>query len=659
MIFNKLKLSRTTALAPLYIAASGLMNQAEAKNSKPNFVVILIDDMGYGDIGPFGATTQKTPNLDKMAAEGMKLTSFYACPISSPSRMALMTGSYPIRAGMPEGVFMPADKNGINPNEITVAELLKAQGYKTACIGKWHLGDAPEFMPNRHGFDYYFGLPYSNDMSPREEGGKSQYEATSDPRQNEPMPPLPLLRNDKVLKQVKTEDQEALIEDYTKESVQFIHENKNRPFFLYLSHNAVHVPFHPSKKFSGRTGNGELADWDEEMDWSVGEVLNALLKEGLDKNTMVIFTSDNGSPFPMQGRSQKGGSNLPFRGVKHTVYEGGLRVPTIAWWPGKIKAGTSCDDITSNMDILPTLVSLAGGKLPTDRKIDGVNLWPQLSGVPNAKAPRTYFDYYLNDDLAAIREGEWKLIRKEEDGHFLKTPELYNLVTDQAEKNNVATQHPDIVERLEKLAQSEAADLGDGKPGPGCRKTGHVDNPKTILPSDYKPYRKLIAPAGTPANDLRWLANESRMLTAQVQKAIDFCEKKGGGTVLFGAGRYTIGQITLKDNVTLQLDTATVLFGSPYPNDYKYVDGKFSGLICAKNAKNFSIKGGGTIDGNSNAFNNLLPGVDIDGKPFALLQFSNCTCFVLENLKLTAINCLPMDFIGCSESQVKEVKINK
>ena len=656
---RKIKISRTTALAPLCMAASAFTNQVEAKNTKPNFVVILIDDMGYGDIGPFGATTQKTPNLDRMAAEGMMMTSFYACPISSPSRMALMTGSYPIRAGMPEGVFMPADKKGINPNEITVAELLKAQGYKTACIGKWHLGDAPEFMPNRHGFDYYYGLPYSNDMSPREDGGKSQYEATSDPRQNEPMPPLPLMRNNKILKQVKTDEQEILIEDYTKESVRFIHENKNRPFFLYLAHNAVHVPFHPSKKFRGRTGNGELADWVEETDWSVGEVLNALRKEGLDENTMVIFTSDNGSPFPMQGRSQKGGSNLPFRGVKHTVYEGGMRVPTIAWWPGKIKSGTSCDAITSNMDILPTLVTLAGGKLPTDRKIDGVNLWPQLSGKPDAKAPRTHFNYYLNDDLEAIREGDWKLIRKNEEGRTLKTPELYNLATDQSEKNNVATQYPDIVTRLEKLAQTETADLGDGKPGPGCRKTGHVESPKTILPSDYKPYRKLIAPAGTPPNDLRWLANESRMLTAQVQKAIDFCANKGGGTVIFGAGRYCIGKIILKDNVILQLDSATVLFGSPYPNDYKTSDGRFSGLICANNAKNFSINGGGTINGNSPAFDNLLPGVGIEGKPSALIQFTNCSDFVLENLKLTAINGSPLDLTRCTGSQLKEVKISK
>ena len=213
-------LTRTTTLTPLCLVAGALMNSSAAitttATSKPNFVIILIDDLGYGDIGPFGATTQKTPNLDKMAAEGMKMTSFYACPISSPARMSIMTGCYPIRSGMPEGVFMPADHKGINPDELTVAELLKGQGYKTACIGKWHLGDAPEFMPTNNGFDTYYGLPYSNDMSPKEDGGKNHFDGTGDPRMNEPMPPLPLIQGDKVLKIVKTAEQEGLVEDYTK-----------------------------------------------------------------------------------------------------------------------------------------------------------------------------------------------------------------------------------------------------------------------------------------------------------------------------------------------------------------------------------------------------------------------------------------------------------
>ena len=660
MKYLNFRLSPTVALAPVCLASSAFMSFVEAKNNitpKPNFVVILIDDLGYGDIGPFGATTQKTPNLDKMAAEGMKMTSFYACPISSPARMSIMTGCYPIRSGMPEGVFMPADHKGMNPYELTVAELLKGQGYKTACIGKWHLGDAPEFMPTNNGFDTYYGLPYSNDMAGKDDGGKTQYEGTGDPRMNEPMPPLPLMKGDKVLKTVKTADQEALLADYTTESIRFIHENRNRPFFLYLAHNAVHVPFHPSHKFRGRTGNGKVADWIEEMDWSVGEVLAALQKEGIAENTLVLFTSDNGSPYPKGGRSQKGASNFPLRGVKHTVYEGGLRVPTIAWWPGKIQPATSCKEISSTMDILPTFVELAGGTLPTDRKIDGGNLFPLLSGAIGAKSPHSYYDYYLNDDLCAIREGDWKLHRKEESGKLLEKPELYNLAIDIGEKINLATEHPEIVARLEQLAQSEAKELGDGKPGPACRKSGFVENPKTIIPSNYQPYQKVKPrPSGTAPNDLKWLANQNKMVTGEIQRTIDACAKNGGGTILFGAGTYVMAPITLRDGVTLQLDSATLLLGSAYPDDY-HKNGSYGGLILANNAKHFSIKGKGTIDGNRIAFEQLLPGVSIGGKPSCLLQFNSCSDFTLEGVNLKAINGSIFGFDDCSGGIIKEVKV--
>ena len=393
------------------------------------------------------------------------------------------------------------------------------------------------------------------------------------------------------------------------------------------------------------------------MDWSVGEVLAALRKEGIAENTMVLFTSDNGSPYPKGGRNQKGASNFPLRGVKHTVYEGGLRVPTIAWWPGKIQPATTCSEISSTMDILPTFVGLAGGTLPTDRKIDGGNIFPLLSGDKGAKSPHNYFDYYLNDDLCAIREGDWKLHRKEESGKVLEKPELYNLATDIGEKQNLATEHPEIVARLEQLAQSEAKELGDGKPGPACRKSGYVENPKTIIPSNYQPYQKVKArPVGTAPNDLKWLANQNKMVTGEIQKTIDNCAKNGGGTILFGPGTYVMAPITLRDGVTLQLDSATLLLGSAYPDDY-HKNGSYGGLILANNAKNFGIKGKGTIDGNRIAFEQLLPGVSIDGKPSCLLQFNSCSDFTLEGVNLKAINGSIFGFDDCSGGVMKDVKV--
>ena len=303
----------------------------------PNLIFINIDDLGYADIGPFGSKLNRTPNLDRMAQEGRKLTCFYAAPVCSPSRASLMTGCYPKRA-LPHSrtCCFRGTPSGLAPEEITVAELLKKQGYATGCIGKWHLGDQPEFLPPRQGFDYYFGLPYSNDMGPAEDGVKSSLGA-ADPQaakaKGQGQPPLPLLRNETVLKRVLADDQTTLVALYTEEAVKFIREHKDEPFFLYLPHSAVHFPIYPGKAFQGKSNNGIYGDWVEEVDWSVGQVLDTVRELGLSENTLVIFTSDNGG-------TQRG-VNAPLRGFKGSTWEGGMREPTIAWWPGKIPAGTA------------------------------------------------------------------------------------------------------------------------------------------------------------------------------------------------------------------------------------------------------------------------------------------------------------------------------
>ena len=654
-------------LIALLLAPLAALHAAETTkpSAKPNFVVIFIDDLGYGDIGPFGATTQKTPHLDRLAREGMRLTSFYAAPLCTPSRAQLMTGRYAPRVGLPKVLF-PADPIGLNPAESTVAELLKEQGYATACVGKWHLGDQPEFLPTRHGFDRYYGLPYSNDMASEADGGKTNFQAIRDPRTRPPYPPLPLLRGEQVVEAVKTPEQERLIADYTRESIQFIREHRDRPFFLYLAHNAVHVPFHPSKSYRGRTGNGPLADWVEEIDSSVGEVMAALRAEGLAENTLVLFTSDNGSPFPMFGRSQKGGSNLPLRDIKGTVYEGGLRVPTIAWWPGRIAAGSSSAELLSEMDLLPTCVALAGGRVPGDRTIDGRDIWPVLSGAPGARSPHEVFYYYKDNHVCAVRAGAWKLHVKDSNGAVKPQIELYDLDEDIGEKNNLAASRPDIVARLQKFVEAARADIGDGSPGPGCHAPGRVANPRTLIASGYQRddyIGRLNPPPGTADNDLAWLANQPRFVTGNLQSAIEACAKKGGGTVELGAGTYVTGTIHLRDGVRLRLHRDTVLLGSPYPNHYlaeKKGAAKapaWRGLICATNAKNFAIEGEGIIDGNVSSFDKPEEGVSVSGRPPALLQFSDCRDFVIEGVRLVGAPAEPVQTPGCQRGVIRGVTV--
>ncbi len=435
---------------------------------RPNFIVINIDDLGYADIGPFGSKLNRTPHLDRMAKEGRRLTCYYTAPVCSPSRASLMTGCYPKRCLPIPHVLFPGNDIGLHPDEITVAELLKQQGYATGIIGKWHLGDQPEFMPTRQGFDYLFGLPYSNDMGPAADGVKSNLGAPLPKGPGRGQPPLPWLRNETVLQRVLADDQTTLVEKYTAEAVQFIKRHQDESFFLYLPHSAVHFPIYPGKAFQGKSQNGIYGDWVEEVDWSVGQVLDAVRELKLDRKTLVIFTSDNGG-------TQRG-VNAPLRGFKGSTFEGGMRACTIAWWPGQIPAATSTDAVTSMMDILPTFVKLAGGKLPTDRNLDGGDIWPLLAGQPKAKSPYDTFYFYRGLNLQAVRSGPWKL--------HLAQGELYNLESDLGESKNLADSQPEVVKQLRELAANMDQDLGMEGMGPGCRPLGKVANAQPIIDHD-------------------------------------------------------------------------------------------------------------------------------------------------------------------------------
>ena len=419
--------------------------------AKPNFIVIFIDDMGYGDIGPFGSKKNDTPHLDRMAKEGMKLTSFYvASPVCSPSRAALMTGSYPKRVGLAKGsghiVLFPGDVHGLNPKEITIAEMLKEAGYATGCFGKWHLGDQPEFLPTSQGFDEYYGIPYSNDMWP----GLKRWK----------FPHLPILRGTKVIDQVDDMDEQAeLCRLFTEEAVKFIEKNKDGPFFVYLPHAFVHGPRKARPEFMAKAKTVEEAQV-EEVDWSAGQILDAVRKAGIEKNTFVLFTSDNGGA--------GGLSSAPLRCGKGSAWEGGVREPTIAWWPGKVPAGSVCKEIASTMDLLPTFAKWAGGKVPEDRVIDGRDVGDLFLGKPGAKTPHDRFFYHQADKLRAVRSGPWKLFRN---------GPLYNLNKDLGEKKNVAAKHPEIVKRLNAYMNKFEQDLKKNS-----RPIGKAKNPRTLVP---------------------------------------------------------------------------------------------------------------------------------------------------------------------------------
>ena len=435
---------------------------ANGATKKPNIIIVFCDDLGYADIGPFGSKTHATPVLDRMAEEGMRLTDFYStCPVCTPSRSSLMTGCYPRRVNMHVDernlcVLFPSAKKGLNPSEITIAEILKGQGYATACIGKWHLGDHPDFMPTSQGFDSYFGIPYSNDMNRKEV-------------------PLPLVRDLTVIEDSVQKDT-TITARYTKEAVSFIKKNSKKPFFLYLPHTAVHLPLVPGKKFKGSSKDGPYGDWVQEIDWSMGELFKTLKQEGIDENTFVLFTSDNGSA------REKQGSNLPLRGRKGRTDEGGMRVPCVVRWPGKVPAGSSSAAITSTLDLLPTAAALSGTKVPDDRIIDGKNILPILLGKTN-QPPREAFFYYQMDQLQAVRSGDWKLFvpmdsKKKNWGKPEGKTELklFNLANDIHEDLNLADKKPDVVKRLLAYAEQAREDLGDvNRPSQGQRKAGWAE----------------------------------------------------------------------------------------------------------------------------------------------------------------------------------------
>lgn len=428
----------------------------------PNIVLIFIDDMGYGDIGPFGNTKVRTPNLDRMAKEGMKFNYFYATPVCSMSRACLLTGCYNARVSIP-GVLFPDAKIGLHPNEITLAEVVKQKNFATICIGKWHLGHREPFLPTKQGFDSYFGIPYSNDMSIdpthaqfakdcvfRE--GMTLEKARAAAIKNK----VPLMRGTEIVEYPA--DQATLTKRYTEEAVKFIRAHKNAPFFLYLPHTMVHVPLAASEAFKGKSNWGLIGDAIEEIDWSVGQILQTLKECNLDDNTLVIFTSDNGAA---------SGSAGPLRGKKGSVFEGGVREPCIMRWSGKIPADTTCNQIAGNIDVLPTFCKLLGVKPPDDRVIDGRDI-TSLMFDPKAGPVRDVQLYFNgNSKLAAIRQGDWKLVliqpapKKDE----VAEPSLFNLADDPGEKNDVAAKHPAIVAKLRaEAAQREAEIIKNKRP---------------------------------------------------------------------------------------------------------------------------------------------------------------------------------------------------
>jgi arylsulfatase A-like enzyme len=462
-----------TLLCSIAVLLPAGATYAQEKTRPPNVVMIYADDMGYGDVGCYGAKGWTTPNLDRMAKEGVRFTDFYvAQAVCSASRTALLTGCYPNRLGI-LGALGPASKVGISDREKTIAQVLKPRGYATAIYGKWHLGHHPKFLPTRHGFDDYFGLPYSNDMWPRHPTAK--------------FPALPLIEGEKTIE--TNPDQSKLTTWYTERAVAFIAKNRDRPFFLYLPHSMPHVPIFVSDRHKGKSKQGLYGDVIMELDWSVGQVLAALEKHGLDRNTLVMFSSDNG---PWLSYGEHAGTTAGLREGKGTSFEGGIREPFIARWPGHIPPGTVCRQPAMTIDILPTVAQLAGAKLP-EHLIDGKDIWGLMSGEAK-ESPHQALYFWWDRSLEAVRSGKWKL-------HFphayrslagkpggrggkpaayitAKTPlALFDLEADPDETKNVAESHPDLVKKLEALAEKAREDLGDQatkRKGKGVRQPGKV-----------------------------------------------------------------------------------------------------------------------------------------------------------------------------------------
>lgn len=469
---------RLIGIALAVVVASG-DGRARAQRGErpPNFIIIYADDLGYRDVGSFstekGARRPRTPSIDKLASDGVRLTNFYvAQAVCSASRAALLTGSYPNRVGI-TGALNHTAKHGLNADETTIAEVLKPRGYKSAIFGKWHLGHHEPFLPLQHGFDEYLGLPYSNDMWPRH------------PERPHFFPDLPLIDGNAVAK--LDPDQSLLTAMYTERAVQFIEKHRAMPFFLYVAHTMPHVPIFASDKFKGRTGQGLYGDVIAEIDWSVGQIVDAVKRAGLENDTLVIFTSDNG---PWLSYGNHAGSAAGFREGKGTTFEGGVRVPFVARWPRRLAKGAIGHQPAMTIDLLPTLAKLAGAELPAGRTIDGVDLWPVLSDPKRAAAPHEALYFYWGNELHAIRSGRWKLHlphpyqslvatgRDGAPGKYMKRQieqSLFDLEADAAETTDLSSRHPEILERLNEHAEHARDDLGDtltGRTGRNVRRAG-------------------------------------------------------------------------------------------------------------------------------------------------------------------------------------------
>ena len=460
----------------LLVSGSYAFSQVSVKSQikKPNIILILVDDMGYGDLSCTGGVQYKTPNLDRMAAQGIRFTNFLSAQaVCSASRAGILTGCYPNRVGI-SGALMPNSVIGLNPSEVIIPEILKEKGYKSAAIGKWHLGDNRQLLPLQQGFDEYLGLPYSNDMWPVFFDGSRNISKEYARKLN--YPELPLIRNNDKIQELKTlDDQSGLTTTYTETAIDFIKRNKSNPFFLYLAHSMPHVPLAVSSKFKGKSEQGLYGDVMMEIDWSIGEILKTLENNGLDKNTLVIFTSDNG---PWINFGNHAGSTGGLREGKGNSFEGGQRVPCIMKWPGHIKEGTICNKLASTIDILPTLASITNSPLP-EKQIDGVNILTLMEGVENANPRETFLYYYRKNSLEAVRKGDWKLVfahpgrtyigfKPGVDGfpgevneNFPIEEGLYDLRRDPGERYDVKQYYPEVVVELKKLADEARDDLGD------------------------------------------------------------------------------------------------------------------------------------------------------------------------------------------------------
>lgn len=445
---------------------------------QPNVVLINCDDLGYGDLGCYGSKVNDTPHIDRLAAEGRLFTDFYmASPMCTPSRGAMLTGCYPPRIGFDRfeyaGVLFPGSHYGLHPDEQTIASVLKSVGYATKIVGKWHCGDQPEFLPTRFGFDSYFGLPFSNDM------GRQAGELLPRHRHLPLDQPLPLLRDEQVIEQQP--DQAALTSRYVDEAVSFMRENHTEPFFLYLAHMHVHLPILAPEPLVQRSRNGRYGAAVMAIDWSVGVIASVLEELGLTERTLILFTSDNGSR-----ADGLGGSNGPLRGRKGEAWEGGMRLPLIARWPGSIPAGSRCSELISALDLLPTIATFAGAGDAISKKIDGLDLGDLMRGE-SSPSPREDFFYFVGDRLEAVRTGRWKLRLVDRDGEW--EPHLFDLSLDPEEAHDVSHRHQDVVADLERRLQACREDLGDAVTdtrGSGRRPVGYVEHP--VYLTEYDPH---------------------------------------------------------------------------------------------------------------------------------------------------------------------------